>query len=67
MSHNPHPNLHPQALSRDSVFLGRPTRYSIMEPVVDDPDSTLISFNRQFGLNAREKEAVERVANGDEK
>jgi hypothetical protein len=30
-----------------------------MESPVDDPDSTLTSFNRQFGLNAPEKEAVE--------
>ena len=26
---------------------------------MDDPESTLASFNRQFGLNASEKEAVE--------
>jgi hypothetical protein len=30
-----------------------------MESPVDDPESTLASFNRQFGLNAQEKEAVE--------
>ena len=30
-----------------------------MESPVDNPESTLASFNRQFGLNASEKEAVE--------
>jgi hypothetical protein len=30
-----------------------------MESLVDDPESTLASFNRQFGLNAQEKDAVE--------
>lgn len=30
-----------------------------MESPVDDPESTLTRFNRQFGLNAQEKEAVE--------
>ena len=30
-----------------------------MESPVDDPESTLASFNRQFGLNVQEKESVE--------
>ena len=30
-----------------------------MESPVDDPEGTLNSFNRQFGLNAQEKDAVE--------
>jgi len=30
-----------------------------MESPVDDPESTLASFNRQFGLNAPEKSAIE--------
>ncbi len=29
-----------------------------MEPPVENPESTLARFNRQFGLNAPEKEAV---------
>ena len=29
-----------------------------IESTVDDPESTLASFNRQFGLNAQEKDAV---------
>jgi hypothetical protein len=30
-----------------------------MESSVDDPESTLASFNRQLGLNVQEKEAVQ--------
>lgn len=33
--------------------------FEVMESPVDDPESTFASFNRQFGLNAPEKEAVE--------
>ena len=55
---SPHPILHPQTLSRNSEIPGRP-RYSVLDPGVDNPESTLASFNRQFSLNASEKEAVE--------
>lgn len=38
----------------------QPSQFKLsMESPVDDPESTLASFNRQFGLNAQEKEAVE--------
>jgi hypothetical protein len=48
-------------LDKVSYELGaqRSTFKLSMKSSVDDPESTPASFNRQFGLNAREKEAVE--------
>ena len=51
----------PQVLDKVSYELGaQRSQFKLsMESQVDDPDSTLASFNRQFALNAQEKEAVE--------
>ena len=51
----------PQVLDKVSYELGaQRSQFKLsMESPVDDPESTLASFNRQFGLNANEKEAVE--------
>jgi len=51
----------PQVLDRVSYELGtQRSQFKLsMESPVEDPESTLTSFNRQFGLNAPEKEAVE--------
>jgi hypothetical protein len=51
----------PQVLDKVSYELGaQRSQFKLsMESPVDDPESTLASFNRQFGLNAPEKEAVE--------
>ena len=51
----------PQVLDKVSYELGaQRSQFKLsMESSVDDPESTLASFNRQFGLNALEKEAVE--------
>jgi hypothetical protein len=51
----------PQVLDKVSYELGaQRSQFKLsMESPVDDPESTLASFNRQFGLNAQEKEAVE--------
>jgi hypothetical protein len=51
----------PQVLDKVSFELGaQRSQFKLsMESPVDDPDSTLASFNRQFGLNASEKDAVE--------
>ena len=50
-----------QVLDKVSYELGtQRSQFKLsMESPVDDPDSTLTSFNRQFGMNAQEKEAVE--------
>ena len=50
-----------QVLDKVSYELGaQRSRFKLsMESPVDDPESTLASFNRQFGLNAPEKDAVE--------
>ena len=51
----------PQVLDKVSYELGaQRSQFKLsMESPVDNPESTLASFNRQFGLNANEKEAVE--------
>jgi hypothetical protein len=51
----------PQVLDQVSYELGaQRAQFKLsMESSVNDPESTLASFNRQFGLNAQEKEAVE--------
>jgi Domain of unknown function (DUF932) len=51
----------PQVLDKVSYELSaQRSQFKLsMESPVDDPESTLASFNRQFGLNAQEKEAVE--------
>jgi len=51
----------PQVLDKISYELGtQRSQFKLsMESPVDDPESTLASFNRQFGLNAPEKVAVE--------
>ncbi len=51
----------PSVLDKVSYELGsQRSQFKLsMESPVDDPDSTLASFNRQFGLNAPEKDAVE--------
>lgn len=51
----------PQVLDKVSYELGNQrSQFKLsMESPVDDPQSTLSSFNRQFGLNASEREAVE--------
>jgi hypothetical protein len=51
----------PQVLEKVSYELGtQRNQFKLsMESPVDDPVSTLTSFNRQFGLNKPEKEAVE--------
>ena len=51
----------PQVLDKVSYELGsQRAQFKLsMESPVDNPDSTMMSFNRQFGLNAPEKEAVE--------
>ena len=51
----------PQVLDLVSYELGsQRSQFKLsMESSVDDPESTLASFNRQFVLNAQEKEAVE--------
>ena len=51
----------PQVLDKVSYELGaQRSQFKLsMESPVDDTESTLASFNRQFGLNAPEKEAVE--------
>jgi len=51
----------PQVMDNVSYELGNQrSQFNLsMESPVDDPESTLASFNRQFGLNSREKEAVE--------
>jgi hypothetical protein len=51
----------PQVLDKVSYELGAHwSQFKLsMESPVGDPESTLASFNRQFGLNAQEKEAVE--------
>ena len=51
----------PQVLEKVSYELGaQRSQFKLsMESPVDDPESTLASFNRQFGLNAQEKDAVE--------
>jgi hypothetical protein len=51
----------PQILEKVSYELGvQKSQFKLsMESPVDNPESTLASFNRQFGLNAPEKEAVE--------
>ena len=51
----------PQVVDKVSLELGaqrKQFRLS-MESPVDDPPATLASFNRQFGLNGSEKDAVE--------
>ena len=51
----------PQVLEKVSEELGKHRsqfKLSVESPV-DNPESTLNSFNRQFGLNPQEKEAVE--------
>jgi len=54
-------NEFPQVLDKVSYELGaQRSQFKLsMESSVDDPEGTLASFNRQFGLNASEKEAVE--------
>jgi len=54
-------NEFPQVLDKVSYELGtQRSQFCLsMQSPVDDPESTLASFNRQFGLNAQEKEAVE--------
>jgi len=54
-------NEFPQVIDKASFELGaQRSQFKLsMESAVDDPESTLASFNRQFGLNAAEKEAVE--------
>jgi len=51
----------PQVLDQLSYELGNQrSQFKLsMESAVDDVELTLTSFNRQFGLNASEKEAVE--------
>ena len=51
----------PQVLDKVSYELGaQRSQFKLsMESPVDNPESTLASFNRQFGLNAPEKDAVE--------
>jgi hypothetical protein len=51
----------PQVIEKVSSELGtQRSQFKLsMESPVDDPESTLAIFNRQFGLNAQEKEAVE--------
>ena len=51
----------PQVMNKVSYELGaQRSQFKLsMESQVDDPKSTLTSFNRQFGLNAQEKDAVE--------
>lgn len=51
----------PQVLDKVSYELGNQrSQFKLsMESPVDDPQSTLTSFNRQFGLNGPEKDAVE--------
>jgi len=51
----------PQVLDKVSYELGNQrSQFKLsMESPVNDPESTLASFNRQFGLNAPEKDAVE--------
>jgi len=51
----------PQVLDKVSYELGtQRSQFKIsMESSVDNPQSTMASFNRQFGLNNPEKEAVE--------
>lgn len=51
----------PQILEKVSYELGvQKSQFKLsMGSPVDNPESTLASFNRQFGLNAQEKEAVE--------
>ena len=54
-------NEFPVILDKVSVELGR-QRHQIglsMESLVDDPMKTIESFNRQFGLNENERQAVE--------
>ena len=54
-------NEFPEILDKVSVELGR-QRHQIglsMESPVDDPLKTIESFNRQFGLNEDERQAVE--------
>jgi len=50
----------PQVMDKVSYELGtQRSQFKLsMESPVDDPESTLGSFNRQFGLNASEKDAV---------
>jgi hypothetical protein len=51
----------PQVLDKVSYELGtQRSQFRLsMQSSVDDPESTLASFNRQFGLNGQEKEAVD--------
>jgi len=51
----------PQVLDKVSYELGtQRSRFKLsMESTVENPEGTLASFNRQFGLNASEKGAVE--------
>jgi hypothetical protein len=51
----------PQVLDKVSYELGtKKSQFKLsMESPVDNPESTLASFNRQFGLNVKEKEAVD--------
>ncbi len=51
----------PQVLDKISYELStQRSQFKLsMESPVDDPEATMASFNRQFGLNAQEKEAVE--------
>ena len=51
----------PQVMDKVSLELGvQRQRFKLsMESPVDDPSATLASFNRQFGLNGGEKDAVE--------
>ena len=54
-------NEFPQVMDKVSLELGaqRQQFKLSMESPVDDPSATLASFNRQFGLNGGEKDAVE--------
>ena len=51
----------PQVLDKVSYELGtQRSQFKLsMESPVDNPESTLVSFNRQFGLNENERDAVE--------
>ena len=51
----------PKVLEKVSYELGaQRSQFKLsMESHVDNPESSLASFNRQFGLNAQEKDAVE--------
>jgi len=51
----------PQTLDKVSYELGtQQSQFKLsMESPMDNPDSTMASFNRQFGLGKDEKEAVE--------